>query len=87
MPIEQTSSRVAAIEGAMMAREEGMDAVIVIASRPFSRGVGDSRRRRCLLDDFFSRLPFGVEASISLGSDMVIRAPLAICARLKSGIL
>jgi len=68
LPIEQTSSRVAAIEGAMTVREEGMDDVI--ASRSFSTGVGDSRRRRCFLVSFFSRLPLAVKASTSLGSDI-----------------
>jgi hypothetical protein len=52
----------------MMVREEGMDDVI--ASRSSSTGVGDSRRRRCFLVNFFSRLPFDIEASISLGSDI-----------------
>jgi hypothetical protein len=62
----------------MMVREEGMDDVI--ASRSFSTGVGDSRRRRCFLVNFFSRLPFAaVEASTSLGSDIGDRAPVAIC--------
>jgi hypothetical protein len=68
LPIEQTKSRVAAIEGATMVREKGMDDVI--ASRSFSTGVGESRRRRCFLVTFFSRLPLAVEASISLGSDI-----------------
>jgi hypothetical protein len=58
----------------MMVREEGMDDVI--ASRSFSTGVGDSRRRRCFLVNFFSRLPLAaVEASTSLGSDIGDSSP------------
>ena len=45
--------------------------------------MGFSRRRRCFLVKFFSRLPFAVEASTSLGSDIGVEAPVAIYARLK----
>jgi hypothetical protein len=56
----------------------------VIASRSFSMGVGESRRRRCFLVNFFSRLLLAaVEASTSLGSDIGDGAPVAIRARLK----